>query len=456
MPAPLPSDGGDEVKSTRTGVAAVALTGLLITLAPNALAAPGDERAEGNNGKGPDWAEEVTDSKRLGEPVSAQGRVSARGGQDPAAGATVYLQAWPSEEDLAEMEVGDPLELTPIARTVTDERGRFSLRIDPDVDIEGLWSEQGSMDVDLVAVHEGDVTSHAFSLTPDDDSSDDDQDPFVAHVDRPNGKVTKLISLDLELGSPAATELGPPADDAENVEEAEDGTDGLEDAEAGGSADDDLSPQGHYNGSCPGGEGLKENYGDKWVNVGSIHTATSGKSMKFTYTGSASSSLGVGVSASGDYGSFEASGTVERSRSNTTTFPEYSTSTSLHLDTAFSYGKYCVQYYDSMHGTGHRYEARATRHEGGTNSRSTSIPSTDASNCVAYNVSGSGGEKTTTNAITWTNGAKLGSSIGIDLSSRTGYRTDAKIEYAFDTPGRLCGTHDKPNGAPRRLVMRAQ
>lgn len=113
-------------------------------------------------------------------------------------------------------------------------------------------------------------------------------------------------------------------------------------------------------------------------------------------------------------------------------------------------GKECVEYYDSMHGVGHRYQTRRIRHEGGSNARSTTIPSTPY--CVSYNVAGSGGTKESTNAITWSNGAKLSGAIGIDLSSRTGFRTNAKTEYALVTPGRLCGTHDKPNGTPRRLA----
>lgn len=43
-------------------------------------------------------------------------------------------------------------------------------------------------------------------------------------------------------------------------------------------------------------------------------------------------------------------------------------------------------------------------------------------------MAGSDYQKDTTNAITWSAGAKTGGVIGIDLSTRTGFRTNARME----------------------------
>lgn len=260
----------------------------------------------------------------------------------------------------------------------------------------------------------------------------------------PNWEISEPLHVDIDLGNLAGARLASDVNEEPDADD-DDGANTLEVPQI-------YAPLGHYNGSCPGGAGLKRNYGGRWVNVGSIHIGPNGKSMKFTYTGSASSTLGVGVSTSGTYGTFSANGTVSRSRSNTTSYPWYTAPIHRHLDTQFSYGKFWVEYADSMHGTGHNYQVRSIRHEGGTRGRDTRRPS--ATYCVPYNEPGSGGTKSTTNAKRWARGAKLEGAIGINLSSRTGYRTNAKIDYVFRTRGRLCGTHDLPNGKPRRLMMK--
>ena len=76
----------------------------------------------------------------------------------------------------------------------------------------------------------------------------------------------------------------------------------------------------------------------------------------------------------------------------------------------------------------------------------------------AYMASGTSFTKSLSTAVTWSNGAKLGSAIGIDLSSRTGFATDAKLTYSFSATRKLCGTNGYPGGsgatAPRRLYAK--
>lgn len=359
------------------------------------------------------------------------------------------------------MREGDPVEPTPIAKTVTDARGRYQLRIDPAVNLDHLKSSRGSLDVEVVALHDGALTVHTFPILAADPGQPAVGDGQAAYLHRRTGDVLAPMVAKMVLDNPSATRRDGLVDEAVDEGEvppnpADTNLDDTTDPSSGDGTDGDFTIAGHYNGSCPGGKGLKKHFGDRLVNVGNIHIGPSGKNMRFTYSGTADSALGTAISTSGSYGTWSVSGTVtgERSTSSTltTSFPWYTSAISRYLDTYFSYGKFCVEYHDSMHGTGHRYQTRRIRHEGGTNDRSATIPSTPY--CTPYNVAGSTGSKTSTNTITWTNGAKLSGAIGIDLSSRTGWRSDAKTEFKFVTPGRLCGTHDKPAGTPRQLVMR--
>lgn len=441
----------------RHGLYAVATIGLVASLtAPTASAT-----ASGPGGQAgpPDWLSEVRDSRSLTTPVAVRGTVAAPDGSAPAANADVYLQAWPNADDLAQLREGDPVEPTPIAKVQTDAQGRYQLRLDPAVDVEHLKSPRGSLDLELVAMRDGDIVVHHFPALAADPGSAAVGDGQALYTHPRTGEVLAPMAARMVIGSPGSTRRDGNLDEAvdgvpvpPNPADAntDTGTDG------GEVGDGQVSIAGHYNGACPGGTGLKKHFGNRLVNVGNVHLGVNGKSMRFTYTGSADSALGTAISTTGSYGTWSVSGTVtgERSTSSTlsTSFPWYTSATSRYLDTYFSYGRFCVEYYDSMHGVGHRYLTRRIRHEGGTNSRTASIPATP--DCIPYKEAGSTGSKTSTNAVTWTDGAKLAGAIGIDLSSRTGWRTDAKTEFKFVTPGRLCGTHDMPAGSPRRLVMR--
>lgn len=403
------------------------------------VSANGKSTANGEKAEFEGWLTEVADTRDLDVNPVVTGQILNYDGGQAAKNAAVYLQAWPSSEKLGSMKEGDTFDLVPIAKTVTDSKGHFKLSIDPSIDISDLWSKDGMMDVDVVAWTESGTVTYSFTIEPTQKESENN--PFGAQVDHTTGQVVNPIGVNLHLNNPSASTV----EGEETVSEVDTGIY----TEVGNNS----LPADFANGCPTTGTKLVENLGDRLVNVGSIHTATSGKNMKFTYSGSASSTLGVGISASGKYGSFSSSGTVTRSRSTTTTWPWYTSATSRHLDTYFSYGKYCTT--TRSPGPSFSWSVRPIKHEGGTNHRSVSVPTTSSSYCVPYRSAGSGGEKASTKTITWSNGAKLSGKIGIDLSSQTGYTTNSKIEYEFKTAGRLCGTHDKPNGSPKRLVMRS-
>jgi len=49
---------------------------------------------------------------------------------------------------------------------------------------------------------------------------------------------------------------------------------------------------------------------------------------------------------------------------------------------------------------------------------------------------------------------KIGTVIGIDLSSQTGWNSETKLDYDFVRAGRLCGTDTYP-GSAKRLVAKS-
>jgi hypothetical protein len=53
-----------------------------------------------------------------------------------------------------------------------------------------------------------------------------------------------------------------------------------------------------------------------------------------------------------------------------------------------------------------------------------------------------------------TNGVKVGGFIGIDLSSTTGYHTNAKVVVNLHSLSRqICGTDGYPEQSPGRIVV---
>ena len=211
--------------------------------------------------------------------------------------------------------------------------------------------------------------------------------------------------------------------------------------------DGGIALMGH---SCPYSV---KSLGKKWVNVGTVHIPANGVNGRFRYLSAASSALGVGVSATGSYGSYSASGTVTRERQTETGFPKTYATQSKFWDTTFRYSKYCTAWHSP--GPQTKYTVKAVNQAGGTRGRDAGVPRTPGTYCARYEP-GSYEVFSRTDAITWSNGAKLGSSIGVDLSSGTGFRTNAKLRFNFVGANRkwLCGTHGDVADAPRNVVAR--
>ena len=75
-----------------------------------------------------DWLPDLTDSAELDEPVVARGRI-VRGDGSGVAGADVMLIVWPGQTALATAEVGDAIDVRPVAKARTSDDGSYELRI---------------------------------------------------------------------------------------------------------------------------------------------------------------------------------------------------------------------------------------------------------------------------------------------------------------------------------------
>lgn len=193
---------------------------------------------------------------------------------------------------------------------------------------------------------------------------------------------------------------------------------------------------------------LVQDYGTKDGIVGQTNSKTTGISHDFTYTAGASSSLGIGYSANGSYGSFSQSGTMAKSSTSTWGYPVQGDNIARRYHTYWRYGKYelsCGWYTDPW------YEARTSSFAGGTALSSVGFPGYKY--CVNF-VGGSDFTKDTNSAYNFTTGISIASSIGIDLSTQTGYTTNAKIHYhnKITSLRHLCGYGDYPAGKTSFVV----
>ncbi|CCH77040.1 hypothetical protein BN12_160015 [Nostocoides japonicum T1-X7] len=192
---------------------------------------------------------------------------------------------------------------------------------------------------------------------------------------------------------------------------------------------------------------LISDLGYKTVWVGGTYVTNGGAKADLVYGSGASSTLGIGVSTSGSYGSFKASGSTTVSSNSSVNFPAY---TGLQHDyTQFDYGKYGL----SCDGIYLNYKVQARYWAGGASVYHPSSAPT-ANYCVSQ-VSGSSFTKSSSTAYTFSTGADVSGAIGIDLSTRTGYTPAAKVTYSFTSTRRLCGTSGAPTATPSRLVTKS-
>ncbi|GAA4393436.1 hypothetical protein GCM10023153_13420 [Ornithinibacter aureus] len=332
--------------------------------------------------------------------------------------ARVIAYAWPSNAAVAATPEGGGLQLFPVGSVLTSAAGSYTLNLAPE-DLEMFTDAFGNVNLEIVSVT-ADGRSAATSTSLSTDSGVEGAPLTMAEA-----------TPDLTV----ITQSAPKGTDADLLADFVDM--GQSPTQAAASAFALQTP------AC--GSIYKGSLGSRTVWVGGTYSTTSGVTGDLVYVRGADSALGVGVSVTGKYGSFKASGTASVSTSDTINFP--SSTGRRHYYTNFEYGKYLVGCTGSM-----KYIARPRSYIGGS---SVWTPSTvpTANYCTSY-VNGTTVTKNRTTAYQNTAGVDISAAIGLDLSSRTGYQTDAAVTYKFTATRRLCGVTGYPGGTPSRLVAK--
>jgi hypothetical protein len=189
-----------------------------------------------------------------------------------------------------------------------------------------------------------------------------------------------------------------------------------------------------------------------WARVGQLyiwHSATH-TTGHFTYSLAQSSSLGVGISASGAVGSYHLDGTVSQSSSQGIKFPTIRNGTNAWDRTKFRTAKYeqiCV----AGGNVSDTYFVKSNGYAGGA---STLHPRTApvANKCQPYEKGSSyiSGNET---AVTWSAGFTI-TAVSFNTEAQTGYDTSAQIVYAFNANRLACGTRGQQPGSARQVVAK--
>ncbi|MCX4853818.1 hypothetical protein [Streptomyces canus] len=400
----------------------------------------------------------IADSAHLTTPVVSSGTVKDAGG-NVVAGADVVLYAWPDNDSDDALEEGDSVKLQPVAKAVSDSSGGYTLRIgsaslltpqaatDGTVNLETVaytGSHQALFNFPRTLVASSGTTAFLAAASDSATAADTDTTPVAADLvlDNPATPTPASSSTDGSTDPVAEESTSAPQSVTDDPDGATPSAD--DDAAAAASAANATTADPGVSKGCSGQ--LKKKLGQRWVIAGQTYSATTGVKHTFSYSKGADSSLGVGVSATGAYGSFTGSGTVSKSSSITMDYPEYGNHKGVYYKTEFSYGKYLMTC--GMGGRGstisQHYEVRARGYYGGANTSTAYIPT--AKHC-AFQINGSKFTRTTSHAITWSDGASLANVIGIDLSAETGYSSDATVVYTFNANRYLCGTGEAPGGS---------
>jgi hypothetical protein len=195
--------------------------------------------------------------------------------------------------------------------------------------------------------------------------------------------------------------------------------------------------------------------GHHWTRVGQTYIpGTNHATARFVYLRGQTSSLGIGVSASGNFGSYSTSGTLAWGTTYRQPFRTNRPYASWWYYTQFHWAKYanvCAGHFAGWQVQVNGYWGGAQR--GGVNK----FPRTPAKWCAHFQA-GDGPTINTTVAVTWGEGATL-PEIGFNVEATTGYDTSGEIQFGLTAGRWLCGQHGPPGGAggaPRQIVVRVR
>ena len=387
----------------RTTAAALGLMGTIL-LPGSVAAAP----------SGP-WLAGIRASEGLHGPVLVAGQLIGRSGE--ARSGRITAIAWPRMDVLGALKVGDAVHTTPVGKATAAADGRFVLRIDPALPIGEFMEDDGTVNFDIVAT---------------------------------DGTERSLVSLSRRFDAGHGNWLDPARNDQAADVSADAAT--LTFGAIGSSNDNGVplpSPASNKIFPCP--DYVEAQYDQVPVAIGETYPGPHA-SAQFIYSSGSSSTLGVGFSVSGSYGSFSASGTTSSSSTSTLQWPSKGANSMFIYKTTFQYKKFDEYVWDGYFCDHWGREVRPTAFQGAVNGYNACC-APGVSYCSSITQVPSTITKYTARAVTWSDAVTLAGSIGINLSGSTGYTSSTEVKLSYTQTGSLCGdTAARPDA--HRIVGR--
>jgi hypothetical protein len=341
---------------------------------------------------------------------------------------------------MAKAKVGDRIQLTPVAATVTDANGTYRFT---EKSVSSTLRTIGSPYQEVVVPSLKESGLAIVNILSDQTTS---QSGFGAAPAAAGGSTSDYSSAafsgvvvgngDISLSSAPATAA-------------------VLEAEVLGT---DFAKASDY-GECWGITCAYSTLTKKWnqhTGIGQVQSKTANANAQFIYQKGSTSTLGIGVSASGKAGSYSQSATTTAKSSMKIEFGEKKGIHNVYYRTDFVYGKYKDEIYVGPWRTSLKYRLAPTgAFAGGNysyNVSGTLKSKNPAQYCTVYK-KGDKVTKDTTKAMTWTDGVTIGSSdINAKLSSVTGYDTNTSVKFSFTGGAYLCGINSAPGGSSPGLL----
>jgi hypothetical protein len=364
-------------------------------------------------------------------PEWISGQISGRDGA-AASGATVALFA--ESPEVVQLKTGQSAQMPLVASAKADVNGNYTLALPASFDPGAFADPAGIVTFTAVAQDGAFVQSDEFQRQVDASSgtarlvavgSAKSVKPFAARSSTARDAVTGTpITLSFDMGSP----------DTEQVTKVPISRSGQTDVNA-------MSTS----------VSVKEDYGSRWAYVGQWSSALSGVTAKFHYKKSASSSLGVAVSATGGAGTFKADGTKSRSSDATVGFAKRSGKGDVKFRTQFHYQKRFYQTCTAGWTCSSKYKIEPMSWRGGADTLSRTNPS--ATKCVPQE-KGSDHSQASTKAYKFKAGVANSGMTVVDLSTQSGFSSTVKQNIHFSKAGKLCGRSGYPGSSPQVLAAK--
>lgn len=351
----------------------------------------------------------------------ARGRIThAKSKGSPAAGALVTLQVWPNPVDFAKIPIGGTVPVATVAKSVTDAKGAYELKLDDPSLLTPYLDGTGSVDVEVVVESiEGRMTTRAATIAVVRTSRG------VEPADAGAALVADLAAEDVTSPAKAIVKRG--------------------DRPRGG-------PYRYY-----------------WKKVSSLgvrdmlieHIASTVSEVKVQVTNKkgTSSELGIGSSLSSANAGFKLVGTTTVTSDIDTKYGAENlvngTSTRYFRDVEYELVRLYEQTSTTTTALKH-WQARPSGYVGGYfRTYKNTIPSTPTANCTRLGRDGEMSLKTS-EATTFSAGVEISKKIGIYLSSRSGRSASQAVTFtntSTTTDRKVCGVKNLPGKANSGVLV---